>query len=329
MTTSLRSHRRRSARSSPRLSSAWRALTALVACSLVWVPAGVSPVARAAEGPPAGTLPRKKPKSRRAKSPTPPAVTIPKSPELEACVNHHTEAQELRMAGKLLESRVALRQCAAEQCPALLQRDCVGWIDQLEAQIPSLTFRVTVDGQSRTEGQLYVDDRLRPELASGKAIELDPGKHRVRFVLEGVSPYEEEVISSEGERYRMLEVALFSMATPTRAETQRAETHRPVPLGTYVLGGVAVAAAVSGGIWGAASLSLRHELEDTCAPACPERRVDELRQRALITDLSWGVSALALVGATTLFVFRPELTVEADVTWVPGGGMGHLRFDAF
>jgi hypothetical protein len=180
----------------------------------------------------------------------------------------------------------------------------VGWIDQLEAQLPSLTFRVTVDGQSRTEGQVFIDGRLRPELASGKAIELDPGKHHLRFVLEGVKPYEEEFISSEGERYRMLEVALVSIATATatentsRADTHRTETHRPVPLGTYVLGGVAVAAALSGGIWGAASLSLRRELEDTCAPACPERRVDELRQRALITDLSWGVSALALVGAT-------------------------------
>src|SRR5262245_38292426 len=40
------------------------------------------------------------------------------SPVVEACVEHHTDAQELRMAGKLLESRVALRQCAAEACPA-------------------------------------------------------------------------------------------------------------------------------------------------------------------------------------------------------------------
>jgi hypothetical protein len=240
------------------------------------------------------------------------------------------------MAGKLLESRVAMRQCAAEQCPALLQRDCVGWIDQLEAQIPSITFRVTVDGQSRTDGQMFVDGTLRPELANGKAVEVDPGKHRVRFVLAGVGPYEEEIVSSEGERYRMLEIALFSTASaPTpraethKTETRRTETQRPVPLGTYVLGGVAVAAAVSGGIWGAASLSLRHELEDTCAPACPDRRVAELRQRALITDLSWSVSALALVGATTWFVFRPERAVEVDVTWLPGGGMGHLRLDTF
>jgi hypothetical protein len=242
-------------------------------------------------------------------------------------VNHHTESQELRMAGKLLESRLAMRQCAAEQCPALLQRDCVGWLDQVEQQIPSLTFRVTVDGQSRTDGQVFVDGQPRPELASGKAVELDPGKHRVRFELAGVSPYEEEIISSEGERYRMLEVALLSSAAQAPAPKQ--EMRRPVPLGTYVLGGVALAAAVSGGIWGASSLSLRRELEDTCAPACPERRVDELRQRALITDVSWGVSALSLVGSMTLFVFRPELPIELEVTRVRGGGMGTLRLYHF
>jgi hypothetical protein len=248
------------------------------------------------------------------------------SPVVEACVEHHTDAQELRMAGKLLESRVALRQCAAEACPALLQRDCVGWLDQIEPQIPSLTFRVTVDGQSRTDAQVYIDGALSSEPSVGKAVDLDPGPHHVRVVLAGLPPFEERVLLSEGERYRMLEVPFTSPPSPPPAPP---EMHRPVPLATYVLGGVAIAGAVSGGIFTASSMSLRSELRDTCSPSCSESRVDDLRQRALIADISWGVGVLSLAGAATFFLLRPELPVEVDVALGADGAVGFVSIDAF
>lgn len=250
----------------------------------------------------------------------------PITPVVEACVTHHTEAQERRLAGKLLESREALRQCAAEACPALLQRDCVGWLDQVEKQIPSITFRITVDGQSSSDARVFVDGARAHEPESGRAVELDPGRHELRVEQPGITAFEEQVVLSEGERYRLIEVAMSSPPRPA----SKPELHRPVPFLTYLLGGVAIAGAISGGVWGASSLSLRKELEDTCAPGCPGRRVDELRQRALFTDISLGVSALSLLGATALFVFRPEVPIEVDVGWLPdGGGMGSVRLKAF
>jgi hypothetical protein len=185
---------------------------------------------------------------------------------------------------------------------------------------------VTVDGESRTDAEVFVDGTRSGEPASGRAVELDPGRHQLRFELPGIAPFEEEIVLSEGERYRMVEVSLSS---PPRPAT-KAEMHRPVPLMTYVLGSLAIAGAVSGGIWGASSLSLRQELEDNCAPDCPDGRVDELRQRALLTDISLGVSVVSLLGATALFVFRPEIPVEVDVSWLPdGGGLGRVRVNAF
>lgn len=251
------------------------------------------------------------------------------SPVVEACVEHHTDAQELRMAGKLLESRVALRQCAAEACPALLQRDCVGWLDQLEPQIPSLTFRVTVDGQSRTDAQVYIDGELSSEPSVGKAVDLDPGPHGVRVVVPGLPAFEDKVMLSEGERYRMVQVALTSPQRPQPTAPPPVEKHRPVPLATYILGGVAVAGAVSGGIFTASSMSLQSELEDTCAPNCSKTRVDDLRQRALLADLSWGVSVLSLAGATAFFLLRPEIPIEVDVALGPRGAVGFVSIDTF
>jgi hypothetical protein len=251
------------------------------------------------------------------------------SPVVEACVEHHTDAQELRMAGKLLESRVALRQCAAEACPALLQRDCVGWLDQIEPQIPSLTFRVTVDGRSRSDAEVYIDGVATSEPSLGKAVELDPGPHRVRVVVPGVPAYEDRVLLSEGERYRMVQVSLTSPPSAPPEPPAAPEMHRPVPLATYILGGVAVASAVSGGIFTASSLSLRSELEASCSPNCSESRVDELRRRALFADVSWGLSVLSLAGATTFFLLRPEIPVEVELALSPRGGVGIISIDAF
>jgi hypothetical protein len=274
--------------------------------------------------PAARTKPKAEPAARPRSKPGDAQPQV--SPVVEACVDHHTNAQELRMAGKLLESREALRECAAEACPALLQRDCVGWLEQVDKQIPSITFRVTVDGQSSSDVRVFVDGSRAHQPESGRAVELNPGRHELRVEQPGVAAFEEQIVLSEGERYRLVEV---SMTSPPRPPP-KPEVHRPVPVMTYVLGSLAIAGAVSGGIWGASSMSLRKDLEDTCSPSCPDRRVDELRQRALFTDISFGVSALSLLGATALFVFRPEVPVEVDVAWLPdGGGLGSVRVKAF
>jgi hypothetical protein len=248
------------------------------------------------------------------------------SPVVQACVDQHTSAQELRMEGKLLESRNAMLECAAEACPALLQRDCVNWIEEIRTEIPSLTFRVTLDGQSRTDARIYIDGVVAHEPASGKAVDVNPGRHRLRVIFPGVPAFEQELVLNEGERYRLVEIALTS---PPRQPPPKPEMHRPIPTGTYVLGGIAVVGAVSGVIWGASSLSLRKELDDTCAPNCADDQVNRLRQRALIADVSWGVSALSAIGAAAFFVFRPEVPVEVDVAVLPGGGLGVVRVGGF
>jgi hypothetical protein len=317
----------------------------LLLASLAWVECGAWSVARAAEKTPAKAdtaekvdktdKPEKAPKPagggersgrgpRKGKDKDKGPTGV--SPVVQACVDQHTSSQELRMEGKLLESRDAMLECAAEACPALLQRDCVNWIDELRTQIPSLTFRVTLDGQSRTDAQIYIDGEVAHEPASGKAVDVNPGRHRIRVAFPGVPAFEEEVVLSEGERYRLVEITLTS---PPSEPPPRPEMHRPVPVATWVLGGIAVVSTINASIWGASSVSLRKELEEDCAPNCTDQRVDTLRKRALIADVSWGVSALSAIGATTFFLLRPEVPVEVDVAWLPGGAFGMVRVEGF
>jgi hypothetical protein len=60
-----------------------------------------------------------------------------------------------------------------------------------------------------------------------------------------------------------------------------------------------------------------------------------LRQRALIADISWGVSVASLLTTVTLYALRPEVPVESKqpvafgLDIVPGGAVGSVSLSAF
>lgn len=267
--------------------------------------------------------------SARALAQEQPPPPTPDEDKVAACLSSHTEGQELRQNSKLLESRDAFRLCSAAECPNQIIRDCGEWLEQVQRQIPSFSLRITADGASRADAKVYLDGAPIEKL-SGKAVDVNPGVHRLRVTLPPFEPYESELVISDGEQFRVVEVAFRTppseILAPTRQEpTPQPIMHRPVPVATYVFAGLTAAAAVSGAGWGLSSWSLRRELEASCAPRCTDQGVDVLKQRALLTDISWGVGAASLITAVTFYVFRPEKpldpeAVEVDVSWLPSGG---------
>ena len=79
---------------------------------------------------------------------------------------------------------------------------------------------------------------------------------------------------------------------------------RPTPTSTYVFAGIGTAAAISGAALGLSSWTAMDELEASCSPDCPKKTVDVARPRALISDISWGVSAAAFI--TRRHTLSPE-----------------------
>lgn len=258
---------------------------------------------------------------------------------MEACLSSHSEGQELRLTGRLLEARDEFRQCGANLCPNQVQRDCISWHEQIQMQIPSVAFRVMADGVSRADVRVLIDGKLVFDQLSGKSVDLNPGPHEVRVELSPFEPHEQSLVVSEGDKFRIVEVKFSSPKEPLQgpgpAGPKPVEMHRPVPVSAYVFGGVSAAAAISGVAWGLSAWSLRSELEAKCAPDCREQPVNVLKQRALITDISWGVSAASLVTASVLYLLRPEQPVDGepvgvDVGWLPGGGAyGTVTLEGF
>lgn len=264
------------------------------------------------------------------------SVAHAQTDHVDACLASHTEGQELRLQGKLLESREQLMQCSATGCPSQVIRDCLGWLEQIQVQIPSVGFRVMADGASRADVTVIIDGKVVLEQLSGKSIDLNPGPHQLRVVLPPFEPYEKDIVVSEGDKFRMIEVAFNTPASelPVPQSTGPAEVqmHRPIPMTAWVFAGIGAAAAINGTAWGLSAQTLKGELEAACSPNCLPNSVAIVKQRALIADISFGVSALSLVTATAFYFLRPEKpveedTFELDVSWLPdGGAVGTLRW---
>lgn len=259
---------------------------------------------------------------------------------IEACLSNHRRGQVLRRDNKLLESREVLQQCSTPQCPTVIVRDCLDWLQQLQRQIPSITFHVTADGVSRNDARIFIDGEPLLERQRGKALDLNPGIHRVRVLLPPHPPFESDVIVSEGDQFRIVEVRLDATAPPPPPVEPAPEPqpdvpmHRPTPIATYVFGGIGLAAGLSGAGWAVSSWSLRRDLEQSCAPRCRTEGINVLRQRALIADISFGVGAASMITAALFYALRPEEpiasdAVEVDVGWLPGGAIGTVSIRAF
>jgi hypothetical protein len=275
-------------------------------------------------------------------------------PSLNECLSIHREAQALRKQYRLLESRDLMMECSHEACPAPVKRDCVRWADEVAAQLPSIVFRME-GGDSIPWDQLkiFIDDELLSSSMHNRAVELNPGTHRLKFVLEGKPTLEREVSAGEGEKYKPIIVKFESgnqLGGPQAGQTGTQQTavgnttnsgapilapaqqSRPVPTATYVFAGIGVAAAANFAVWGLLHRSLYNELERECAPDCEQSYVDKVRTRGLVADISLGVSVASFATAGVLYLIRPTVTIPDQVRVGPlphGGFIGMVRLGEF
>ncbi|MEO8183265.1 MAG: hypothetical protein ABI895_30905 [Deltaproteobacteria bacterium] len=261
-----------------------------------------------------------------ASSAEPQPSSVPqRSPAESVCFDQHEIGQELRQGGKLLESRGAFLACAASSCPSAVQRDCQRWSSEVQAQLPSVIFRVSLDGKARADVSLSIDGVPQPG-ALAEPIVLDPGVHRYRVVLAAASPLEGELTLQAGEPLREVSV-----------ELQQLEPARHVPLLSWVLGGVGVTGTASFIGFGLSSRALERKYEASCSPLCSDRQIDRVRERSLIANISLGVGLTSLATAGALyFLSRPEEptkterpTLQLGLVPVGGGLLGNLQLRAF
>jgi len=256
----------------------------------------------------------------------------PAGPDRAACVSAHTNAQELKRSGKLLEAQAELQICSSAGCPGAIISDCGQWIADLDQTTPSMIFEVRVDGKQSTVFKLEVDGT--PLIDFSKAHKVNPGRHVVRVEVPGFEPKEETVGMAEGQRMRLLEFK-FESPQPDAAPGQNQGVmappppamERPTPVIVYPLVGLGVAGLGAFGVLSFLGKSEQDDLESKCSPSCEEAELEPMRRYYLIGDISAGVGAAALIGAGIVYLSRPEQpAVDSAASFrIAPATMGNLR----
>ncbi len=229
------------------------------------------------------------------------------------CVTAHGEAQRLRRAGQLRETRAQLLTCANPSCPEPVTAECVPWLADVERALPTVVFEARLpDGGDAIDVTVLVDGEKVEDKLDGRAVAVNPGAHAIRFVpASGAATVERRVVVAEGEKTRVIRVDLPSAAllapVPPLTRESSGGSHGPHWM-TYVLGGVSVASFGGFAAFGLKGNAERDDLDpgglDHCKPHCSAHETLPARNDYIAADVFLGVgiataAAAILVGLVT------------------------------
>jgi hypothetical protein len=260
----------------------------------------------------------------------------------EACIDAHSRGQDAKDQGKLSLARKLFLTCAQAGCPALVQGDCARFADDLGRMQPSLSF-VARDaaGHDLPNTTVYVDDiLLATRLDDGKAYDVDPGRHAVKFSHDGKDQVVTVVVGA-GEKSRMISVTFGAPAVPPTpgtvtgtaalqsgpGPTSPAEPKGSRPTGAKVLIGAGAVMLVGGAVLGVVGLTSvpgncslgSHE----CAAPPGDPSFDDASGAVTLMNVGFiaaGVGAVAAVGGLVWYMQggkSPKESKEKNVSAAP------------
>jgi hypothetical protein len=250
----------------------------------------------------------------------------------QQCLDAASQGQTLRDDHHLVDARSQFRACAQQACPAVVQRDCAAWLDDIERTLPTVVVAATDPGGSDLSAvRVTVDGRVLTEKLDGTELLVDPGQHAFTFEAAGQPPVARTLILKEGEKGRRVPVQIGRPESAPPAGATPAPTPPPPPVASpspipapttepaagpspratlgLVVGGVGVAGLVAGAIFGALAVSANNAYPRYCggnigAPspsdcnsAGVQGRNDAFAKATASTALFIGGGALAAAGA--------------------------------
>jgi hypothetical protein len=239
------------------------------------------------------------------------------------CNSAADQAQALKDEGKYRRAREQLLICARDVCPTPIKRDCLDWLTQVEATAPTVVFGAKDGTKDLSEVKVSVDGVAVTDRLDGKPVQMDLGKHVVKFDYQGQTK-EEEVVIGAGQKNRHVTVTFGGAAAggggvvtpPPGGGGGESQSGSLVP--AFVVGGIGVLALGSFAIFGLGGKSDVDELKDSnCKPQCDEGKVDSARTKLIIADISLGIGIVALGVATYMILTRPKIDVKTGSVVVP------------
>lgn len=272
------------------------------------------------------------------------AVTVaqPALAGKKECAASYVEAQKMKAASSFKKAREQLIICAKDECLAAVKKDCVAWLDEVNASIPSIVIEAKgPDGKETFDVKVTLDGEVLTEKLDVNAIEVDPGTHKIVLEYAGEEPVEQELILRQGQKNKVVSVSFAKEKAPPPAPVdpqpdpdpepdQKPATGSP-PMLSYVLGGVGLLALGGTAYFWLGASGEESDLESSkCEPNCASSDVDSIKQKRLIGDIALGVGVACLGAATYLWLAGSktpkkettalDLRVGKSGGWVGYGG---------
>lgn len=218
----------------------------------------------------------------------------------KACIVAADDGQKLRDEGKLSAARDKFIACAEKGCPAAVSKQCAQWVEEVDHEMPTLSFRAKDEsGKEILDVQVVLDDKPLAGAVATKAMTLDPGTHKIRFVRKDGKAVEDTFLLRPGEKDRIVELAFEApkvdkpvAVAATTSVASGGGFRFPWPawvgLGLTVVGGVGTAA------FAASAASDESDLRKTCAPSCPPDQRSGIETKLVLANVSLGVGIAGL-----------------------------------
>jgi hypothetical protein len=237
----------------------------------------------------------------------------------EACVSAYENAQVLRLRGRYVAARQQLLTCVQSSCPELLQNDCVNWLAEVDASLPTVVFSVVdAHGNDIAGARVYAGGAPLEGWVRGRALALDPGSYELRFEAPGYRAEQQTLTVNEAEKNRMVRARLTPIGDEAAVEDDQQEHAAPavtsgpaepseagesgIPLATYVLGGASIAGLGAFTYFAVSGKSEYDELERSCGRSCPESRTEAGRRAYILADVALGVSVVSAAAALWVYL---------------------------
>jgi hypothetical protein len=243
-----------------------------------------------------------------------------------ACRDGYDRSQVARDGGKLLDARRLLQQCSRASCSAFVQKECVGWLSDVEARIPSVSLSAKDGaGADLVDVSVAIDGEEGPRRLDGRTLDVDPGEHTFVFRLADGRTSQQHVLVRERDKGKVVAVTFGVPELPASRSDAPASAAEPPPreakavdhgVGlrtTGVVVGLAGLAAIGlASYLGVTASGLWSDSQNACGRAgCPDHRRaveahDHAQTSALLSTTFFVAGGALVAGGLAMFFLAPR-----------------------
>lgn len=244
-----------------------------------------------------------------------------------ACLDAAAKGQRLRDAHKLVEAREQLRVCAAAACPAVVQRDCAGWLADVDKALPTVVVSAKNGaGADLVAVKVTVDGQPLVSKLDGEAVPIDAGPHTFHFEATD-GKLDKQVVIKEGEKDQPVAVVIGAPPAAASGAEQPVGSSSPWKTVGWVLGGAGVVGLGVGTVFGILAMNDKSAAHCDSSNVCDPGTTSGIKTAALVSDIGWIAGGVLLAGGAALVLFGPHgrgheaaVSVRVAPTLVAGGG---------